>query len=173
MAAQALLMTHPGNNRIKFCSSLSSTSNVKYWKLSGNRGLTEKASLASRMQTLDWVKRWWFRAWGILLKSMKSVHMWVILRLCSLSNSFEAWKGPRRRPGRISWHSRLISYLHRPWMNSVSVNVVKWKRIEHIPPLHVPWSLYDLLYFIFTMRCGHLHCVCGINGGYFSAVWRR
>lgn len=124
MAAQALLMTHPGNNRIKFCSSLSSTSNVKYWKLSGNRGLTEKASLASRMQTLDWVKRWWFRAWGILLKSMKSVHMWVILRLCSLSNSFEAWKGPRRRPGRISWHSRLISYLHRPWMNSVSVNVV-------------------------------------------------
>src|SRR5882762_11527505 len=81
--------TYPGNSRIKFCSSLSSTSSTKYWKYSGNRGLTEKASFASRMHTLrlpcDNIEcarvRWAEEALA---------HICVIRRPCRISRDFEA-----------------------------------------------------------------------------------
>lgn len=43
---------HCGKSRIRFWSSLSSTSSVRYWNWSGKRGLTENASFASRMHRL-------------------------------------------------------------------------------------------------------------------------
>ena len=44
--------THAGKYRMRFCSSESARSTTRYPKRSGKRGLTEKASFASRMQTL-------------------------------------------------------------------------------------------------------------------------
>ena len=44
--------THFGNRRMRFCSSLSSTSSVMYSNCPGKRGFTENASFASRIHTL-------------------------------------------------------------------------------------------------------------------------
>lgn len=46
------LGTYSGNIRMRFCSSVSSTFSVMYWKFSGKRGRTAKASFASRMHNL-------------------------------------------------------------------------------------------------------------------------
>lgn len=51
-ARRSARWTNPGKSRMRFCSSLSSTSSVMYLKRSGKRGRTENASFASRMQTL-------------------------------------------------------------------------------------------------------------------------
>ena len=53
VASRGSQSTDRGKIRIRFCSSLSSTSRTRYVKRSGNLGLTEKASLTSRMQALD------------------------------------------------------------------------------------------------------------------------
>jgi len=42
-----------------------------------------------------------------------AIYMWVTPKLTSVSSDLEATNGPRRRPGRISWHSLRISYLQK------------------------------------------------------------
>src|ERR1700722_13628416 len=108
-------LTHVGNRRIRFCSSLSSTSNVRYLNLSSNRGRTENASFTSRMQTL------------LTLNCLRSQHprntyMCVMRRDVSVSRDLDTWSGPRRSPGRISWHSRRISYLSKSASNLSNVD---------------------------------------------------
>ena len=77
-------MAYLGNNLIKFCSSLSSTSKTRYRKWSGKRGRTENASLASRMHTL-WrlqirrsgqLAQWDWRTYEWLLATAMSVRIW-------------------------------------------------------------------------------------------------
>ena len=40
-----------------------------------------------------------------------------------VSRDLDAEKGPRRRPGRISWHSRRISYLDHKFGRSTKINI--------------------------------------------------
>jgi hypothetical protein len=106
---------------MRFCSSLSSTSRTKYVKSSGNLGFTENASFTSRMQALREVFRGESHGWE--RGSGRLQYMWVIFRFRRVSRDFEAMNGPRRRPGRISWHSWRISYLR------VSEGVVRWVQL--------------------------------------------
>ena len=76
--------SHAGKSRIKFCSSLSSTSNTIYLKCSGKRGRTENASFASRIQTLDEKKQKVLRVRSTLtVAQMKSNNIHV--------RYFETW----------------------------------------------------------------------------------
>lgn len=104
--------TNLGNKRIKFCSSESCTSRTRYSKDSGKRGRTEKASLTSRMQTLcAGTAR--FKDDVCKSQVMKGGDAYMCEMPSSLSEVkfFETWKGPSRRPGRISWHWCRMSYL--------------------------------------------------------------
>lgn len=62
--------------------------------------------------------------------------MWVTPSELSTSSDFDAWKGPSRRPGMISWHSRRISYLIMERIHSCGARA--WWRI---PPFHISWAL--------------------------------
>lgn len=62
----------------------------------------------------------------------KTSDIWVMWRPCKISNDFEAWNGPNRRPGRISWHSRLISYLTGSRYQECHIGMRIWSELTAI-----------------------------------------